>query len=320
MGRASEGTGGGERDSRGGRMRRRAPGGVLRPFVQALWASEEGAAGGAGRERVLPAGTTNVVLRLSEHPLRLFRDALDPQGWTVACAVIGGPRAAAYVRDVSAPFRSVGAQLHPSGAEAVLGVPAGEIAGRHTALDEVWGHEAALARERLSEVRGLDAQIDLFERILTERILASPRLDGGVRRAVAAHAARRLEMGADVGRVVEESGYSHRRFIELFQREVGLAPKVYLRVHRVQRALALARGPDSPPWGQVALVAGFADQPHLCREMREICGLTPGEYREIGSPQALHVPVPAAEARQARSIFFKTGAGPRVHAPAVDWP
>lgn len=305
-------------------MRRRAPGPLLRPFVQTLWASDEAGSGatGSGRERILPAGTTTVVLRLSDHPLRLFRDADDATGWLVACAVIGGPRAAAYVRDVSAPFRSVGAQLHPCGAEAILGAPAGEIAGRHTALDDLWGRDAALAREQLNEIRGLDAQIDLFERILTARILASPRLDGGVLRAVAAHAARRLEQGADVGRVVEESGYSHRRFIELFQREVGLPPKVYLRVQRVQRALALARGPDAPPWGQVALLAGFADQPHLCREMREICGLTPGEYREINAPQALHVPVPApGEAgRRARSIFFKTGPGPRAHAPAVDSP
>lgn len=283
-------------------LKRRAPGPALRPFVEVLWASDEAIGpprSGPARERVLPTGTAHVVIRLSDDPLHLFDAADDPTGRAVSLAVVGGPRAAFYVRDVSRPSRSVGAQLLPGAAEVLLGAPAGELAGRHTPLGDVWGRRAAEARERLLGARTQGAQLDLFESILAERALRA----AGARGAVA-HAVRRFREGAGVREVVAETGYSHRRFIEIFQRDVGLPPKVYCRVQRVQRALALAGPGAGLPWAEVAVLAGYADQPHLGRELREMCGVTPGEYRDIEKAHALHVPV-------AGSISFKTGAAPR---------
>jgi AraC-like DNA-binding protein len=262
--------------------KRRAPGPALRPFVG-----------------VLPTGTAHVVVRLSDHPLHLFDGEGDPIGRSVSLAVVGGPRAGFYVRDVSKPNRSVGAQLLPGAAEVLLGVPAGELASRHTPLGDIWGRRAAEARERLLGAPTLDAQLDLFESILAERALGGGRAPFAV-----AHAVRRFKEGAGVREVVAETGYSHRHFIEIFQRDVGLAPKVYCRVQRIQRALALAGPGAGLSWVEVAVLAGYADQPHLSRELRELCGVTPGEYRETAKVHALHVPVLG-------SISFKTGAALR---------
>lgn len=281
-----------------GEVLTRAPGPALRPFVQRFWASAEAPGGGARalRERVLPSGSMHLVVRLSDDPLRLFDGADDSVGRAVGHAIVGGARAASYVRDVSRPVRSVGAQLHPCAAGLLLGVPAGELAGRHTDLADLWGARATWLRERLSEAPTLAARIDLFERLLEDRIqaISDRRREPG--QAVAAHAVARFHEGAAVGAVVLESGYSHRRFIELFQREVGLAPKLYCRVQRLQQALTLAGA--GQPWGRAAVSAGYADQAHLTRELRELGGLTPGEHRAAGGAHALHVPL-AARPRQA---------------------
>jgi AraC-like DNA-binding protein len=91
--------------------------------------------------------------------------------------------------------------------------------------------------------------------------------------------------------VVKQSGYSHRRFIELFARAVGLTPKVYARVRRFQRALHRAHGPDRESWVELAAAEGYSDQSHFNREFRESAGLTPTEYRHVSPTFAHHVPV-----------------------------
>src|SRR5262245_59392432 len=126
----------------------RAPSPALRPFIKALWLSDA-AAETAERELVLPTGAMHLVIRLSDHPLRMFDDMGAANARTVGHAVVGGARAGYYVRDVSAPCRSIGAQFHPGAAMPLLGAAASELAERHTRLDEVWGRAADEARERL---------------------------------------------------------------------------------------------------------------------------------------------------------------------------
>jgi AraC-like DNA-binding protein len=260
----------------------RTPRADLRPFVERVWAQDPDEAIGAARERVLPTGAMHVVFRL-DAPLRVYDGPDDPRGRTIGTAVVGGARAAASLRDVSRPTRSVGAMLRPGAAEAVLGVPAGPLAGRHTDLADLWRGTGDL-HAWLGEAPTLAARLDRFESILLARL---PRVRG-VHPAIA-FALERFASTREVAPVAAASGYSQRRFLALFREAVGLSPKVYCRVGRLQDALA--RAARGERWADVALAAGYSDQAHLVREFREIAGVTPGEYLRA-SPRALnHVPV-----------------------------
>ena len=83
----------------------RAPIPALRPFVKLLWASDEDPTRllkGPARELVLPTGAMHLVVRLSDHPLRLYaeRPYADVSTSELARAK---PQAAArpYVRPLS---------------------------------------------------------------------------------------------------------------------------------------------------------------------------------------------------------------------------
>ncbi|MFN3321982.1 MAG: helix-turn-helix domain-containing protein [Bryobacteraceae bacterium] len=259
----------------------------LRPFVKLLWALEESdLPRPADRERVLPTGAMHLAIRLSNDSLRVFDHAGDAAGHAVGYAVVGGARSTAYLRDVSKPSRSVGAQLHAGACEALFGVPAGELAERHTRLDEIWGRPALELRERLEEAGSLERQLDLFESVLAGRL---PRVRG-LHPAVA-HALERFATAADVSRVVRETGYSHRRFIALFRDSVGLNPKLYCRVLRFRHALERICADPAAPCAELALEAGYSDQAHFSREFRAFTGITPVEYRKDPPPLPNHVPV-----------------------------
>ena len=81
----------------------------------------------------------------------------------------------------------------------------------------------------------------------------------------------------DIGAVAAAVGWSRRHLSEQFRREFGLPPKVMARVMRFERAKALLARRD-PDLATVAAVAGYADQPHMNREWRELAGSTPAGW------------------------------------------
>jgi AraC-like DNA-binding protein len=228
----------------------------------------------------------HLVFRLSNDKLRLYDNQEDSEGRVVSSAVVGGARARFYIRDISTPLCSVGAQLRPGAAQLLFGAHAGELAERHTALEDLWGGRVASMRDRLGEADSLEARLAALEQLLAERLPAVHGLHPAVARAL-----EQLVTATSVHDVVKSSGYSHRRFIELFVHAVGLTPKVYSRVRRFQRALCRARAPGAESWASVAAAAGYSDQPHFNREFRDCVGITPTHYRDLAPQFVHHVPV-----------------------------
>ena len=90
---------------------------------------------------------------------------------------------------------------------------------------------------------------------------------------------------------VQRSGLSHRHFVALFRRAVGLAPKAYSRVLRFQNALRAARSGKADSWAGIAHDAGYSDQAHFTRDFVEFAGVTPSAYRRLAPAEVNHLPL-----------------------------
>ncbi len=265
------------------------PSPLLRPFVTQLWATDDLPAGTRPQpqaEHALPTGAMHLVFRMSDLPLQI-REAPHDTGMWLRGALIGGARSRYFIRELFAPACSVAAVLRPGAAGLLFGGGAGELAGRHTALTDVWGGAAEALREQLWEVRGARQRIALLEAALAERLPRVRALHPGIAAVLA-----RLDRVDTVADAVAVSGLSHRHFIARFRDVVGLAPKSYLRVQRFQRALqSLHRGET---FAAVAVDAGYSDQAHFSRDFVEFSGVTPATYRSRRPAQANHLPVARA--------------------------
>ena len=73
---------------------------------------------------------------------------------------------------------------------------------------------------------------------------------------------------------------------------MGLTPKRFARVRRLQRVVRDLDGQGRADWAAVAARHGYADQPHLTDEFRELVGVTPTEYlrSRIDGPNHLRAP------------------------------
>lgn len=263
-----------------------APHVSLRPFIGQLWVSSSAPQPAGAREHVLPTGQMHLVFRLSGPPLRIFRDAADQTGSTITGPVVGGARSGFYVKEVGAPVLSVGVQLLPGAAQALFGVSAAELAGRHTPASELWGAHADSILQQLSEEPDPVRQLARLESMLAARLPRVHGLHPGV-----AEILGNFPQASRVEDMVRESRYSHRGFIALFRQATGLSPKRYARLMRFQQLMAALRGAPAESLSALAFDAGYSDQAHMNREFREFAGITPLQYKLLAPEAAHHVPV-----------------------------
>jgi AraC-like DNA-binding protein len=166
---------------------------------------------------------------------------------------------------------AAGVRLRP-GAARLLGIDAEEL--RDEALDahDAWGRAGAELEARLA---GCNEPVEAARSLvaaLARRLDAAPQLDPAVRGAVAA-----LEReGARVAEVGRDLFLSERQLRRRFLRDVGIAPSAYVRVARLHRLLALApRTPAGTTLARLAAEAGYSDESHLARDVRDLAGVTP---------------------------------------------
>ncbi|WP_406333779.1 helix-turn-helix domain-containing protein [Streptomyces sp. NBC_00203] len=192
--------------------------------------------------------------------------------WTEGRLLVAGPDTRAYVPD-GVPGGWAGIRFYPGTAPALLGVPAHELRDRRVELADLWPAEEV--RRLTGKVDGAADPVSALEEVALERAVDTDPPDPLLRGLVAA-----LDHGRPVAAVADELGLSarqlHRRSLAAF----GYGPKMLARVLRLQRALSLARG--GVPLAETAARAGFADQAHLARDVRELAGMPAGELLRLG--------------------------------------
>jgi AraC-like DNA-binding protein len=246
-------------------------------------------------EHLLPSGKAQLVITLHDSPIQWGEPAVRTEWHSWARGVVHGPQSRYYLAGPKPPGMIVGASFSAGMAAAVLGVAMPELRDRHVSIEDLWGYRGLDLHERLAAIR------DPYEicRALEAELIARIRRPLLIHPAVA-HALRLTPQR--VSEIQQRSGYSPRRFIELFHEAVGLTPKHYFRVRRFSSALArLASGGDVK-LVDVALSAGYADQAHFSREFRELAGVAPSIYcPRAPDSEHHHVVGPASKKSSRRS-------------------
>jgi AraC-like DNA-binding protein len=183
--------------------------------------------------------------------------------------------------------------IRAGGAQLLLGMPSSEVANQIIDADAIWGSWAREVVERVALEQTTELRISRLLDLLQIRIKSSP--DTITEQIVALAASRRG--AAPVRELAGASGYSERQLRRKFLDHVGVAPKDFGRINRVNAALrGLAAAPSS--WSSYATAHGYYDQAHLIAEFRELVGQTPTRFLEsLVDPRLLghHVAIQAVE-------------------------
>jgi AraC-like DNA-binding protein len=85
---------------------------------------------------------------------------------------------------------------------------------------------------------------------------------------------------ADIGTLAKEAGLSRAHFFRLFQSSIGLPPKVYFNVVRMEQAVEAVLHNDCP-FSEIGAGLGFSDPAHFTRFFRNNAGVSPSEFRQV---------------------------------------
>ncbi|WP_083683398.1 helix-turn-helix domain-containing protein [Actinoalloteichus fjordicus] len=250
---------------------------ALRPWIESVSLDDVGGVTGPRRRTHPPDPATALVWRITAEG---DSDLL----------VLGPRTHAAYRAGKELPL-CVQLRIRPGHAQTLLGVAVDEIADRTVPLRTLWGRQAALLAEELTEL-GVDPPgvLHRLETTLLGRLTsrAGPGLDraGLLREATARLAGGLRRTPERLGDAARDLGLSERQLRTVFTRAVGLSPRRFARVTRVRTVLA-ATGAGVGSWSRLAADAGYYDQSHLTAEFREVMQVTPGRFAAGSLPEAV---------------------------------
>jgi AraC-like DNA-binding protein len=213
----------------------------------------------------------------------IYREWAPPSGWTDVVACCWEQRVSAARVQRVLPDGHADLIIHDTGQMEVVGLhdqvalpalPAGAhlrgIRFRPAAVAATFQTPASLLRNRT-----LPADAVLSSG-LARRLIEPDAIDAWIR-SINPNPRTRVAVNWLSGRSVDEValalGISGRHLRRLVLADVGLPPKVYQQVVRLQRFVrAIDAGAQL---AGAAAANGYADQPHLTRDIRRFCGITP---------------------------------------------
>lgn len=228
---------------------------ALQGRLLCFWTQRITGSQGVYSHRVLPDACVDIVFINDAPPLLV------------------GPWRESFVADFAPGTQVLGVRFHPGSAAALLNLSASELLNLSLPLRDVCGCSRSTQFAPVRDKRSLPGKRAALESIMSRWLSRSVPGDDSITAALrwlARHPAGRIDW------LCQEIGVSSRQLRRRFLATVGYGPKLFQSVLRFQRLLNLAgRLPARSSLALLAAEAGYADQPHMTREVRRFSGQVP---------------------------------------------
>ena len=237
-------------------------------------------------EKILPNPVASLWINLNQDEFRWFSET--GRVTRVPGAMLAGPTSRASVIEFEQGRAHVSVTFALGAAACFFALPLELARDQQVPLADLWGRPGAVVRERLLEATAPQDALDAMEDILLGHMTGSLAPDPLVTAASGG-----LSAGVPVGEVAAALGVLPRTLRRRFTARVGLSPKRFARLQRLQRVVRDLDGCARVDWAAIAATHGYADQPHLVEEFRQLVGVTPNEYvrSRVDGPHHLRFPV-----------------------------
>jgi AraC-like DNA-binding protein len=244
------------------------PSPALRPYVESYWLMESQNPLLDYREEFMhPQGGYGIIFNLGAIPLLDNLALKDP-------VFLDGANNQSRKMGFLGKVLLLGIRFKVGGAYPFLRIPLAELSNQ-TALMEIMGEAAVMPLYEAIVNVPLGEQIQLIEAWLLQRLALGKNADRLVWDSLAW--IRRGIPSMDA--LSNQLNMSQRQIERLYQLQVGLSPKYYSRLLRIDAARKALKEPTHS-LTDLGLSLGFYDQSHFIREFKTIIGMTPSAYVE----------------------------------------
>jgi AraC-like DNA-binding protein len=246
---------------------------LLSQFIEFFWFKEDNSSSTI-QTRLLPMGTMELVINLYEDQFPLFDRQSRVQCSSTNGTMLCGPHSENFIIRDERKISLIGVHFRPGGGNAFFDLPAGELYNKIISLDELWKRRAAELRERLVQASTAKTRFRVLENFFIQ-LLQIPNRHPAV--ALALQQFQQPEIPS-VSAIVDQTGFSTRHFNQLFRDQVGLTPKLFCRIQRLQQVLDMLSAKPQVDWMDIVSTCGYFDQAHFIHDFRMFTDCTPTEY------------------------------------------
>ena len=239
--------------------------------MQSIWCYQSQSS--AGFEQIQAQSIGQLLINLHDCELRHF----DRQQRLTRCI---GPVGAQGI--LTAPVlidklkkRSIcGVAFSCFGLTAFCDISAHQLTDTIVDASTLWGQQSTQLRNALIDEPNIEIRCRRIEAFLLHN-LRSDEVENNLLDAIM----KALRAGTDINTIRRDTGLSQRALYRLFERRIGVKPKVLDRIARFGSTLApMAK---RLPLTDVAHHSGYADQAHFSREFRAFTGQTPTQHKPV---------------------------------------
>jgi AraC-like DNA-binding protein len=257
------------------RYRELLPARPLQPYVECYWeATSEGATGFEPIELLVPDLRVELIVNAGE-PYAWSADAQSEPKNSPRFGCIG-MRGRALAIQQPGRLKHFAVRFRPGGLSAFTRVPLSQLTQVVSEVDALWGRHSAELEQRILDATTSSERVLAADRFLLSRL---PRLQE--RSELSRRCATALVNSgglAPIAEVARQHRIGYKQLERAFARDVGLSPKHFAKIARLQRTLEIAvRNPDIS-LTLLACEVGYADQAHMTREFAALIGRSPRAF------------------------------------------
>lgn len=244
-----------------------------RDVVERFWSVEDEGSSDAPVEPILPDGCPEVVFNLADRFERIL-----PIGGaeTQASVIVSGQIRSRLLIRPKGRVNLFGVRFQPYAAATFLGVGMSSLTDHIVPLDSVLGQFATDIESCVAEASTVEERIAVIETaILSRKIDGNPTIAAAVTELITRSGGR-----MPVKLLAAKTGIGERRLERIFDKFVGVSPKVFSRIVRFQALVRKIENAEAIDLLDTALGFGYFDQSHMIHEFKEFAGTSPIAYFE----------------------------------------
>ena len=242
----------------------------LQPFVEVYW---EGSFNSNATDllslQIIPNGCLELIFHLNDLHCDLQKHSIWSQ--TPDYMIIG-----MYLQPYEVQFRDYvnvfAIRFKPEGIYNVFGVPASTLKERFEDMSMVFGSDFRDFCHRLKEEKSTAARIKRAENFLLKNLMSNKIDLNYVNQA--AELMRNIK-GLKIEDLTSQVFISQRQLEREFKKKVGISPKHYLRIMRLNEVFRLLNENQTIDLTSVAYHCGYFDQAHFINDFKSITGIKP---------------------------------------------
>lgn len=255
-------------------MEEHRPSPVLSPYIEFFWEGHfNTGAGGRLSQRVVPNGYLELIIHLTDEHCELLR------GTTFSASpdyLLIGLFTQPYQVEFARPVRVLGIRFKPEGVYPLLGASAAELGETTADAEALTGRRFREFCRRLREQPSTAARLALSEHFFQEQLRRREVEHYYLHRA--AELIRRSHGQLSIDHLAGRVHISRRQLEREFKEKIGLTPKHYSRIARLNKANRLLEAGRASSLTALAYASGYTDQAHFIREFKLFTGENPSAF------------------------------------------